>query len=120
MTNIELKKSVYQEWVDSRLAEGACLEAVYDRFCSFLRLSLKRWPGRFSKWTAKEQKVLEWVMHRVEDFIFLGLGEYDVVQLELDLEKTFGLNVPIVWGALADVYFDNWFKFCEAWNDEEV
>lgn len=120
MRNIELTKSVYQAWVDSCLAEEGSLEAVYDRFCSFLRTSLERWPRRFSKWTAKEQKVLEWVKHRVEDYIFLGRGEYNVLQLELDLEEAFGLNVPVIWGTLADVYFDYWCKLCETWNEEEV
>lgn len=117
-----LNLSVYQNWVDERLLEGASLEAVFFRFVDFLRHSLNNYPNRFHTWTEKDNRVLEAVKHAVEDFIYLEYESWDVVRLVQDLELTFRLYVPICWGALSDVYFGRWADLRDHWNfeDEEV
>ena len=83
----------------------------FNDFCDFVRSSLRRYPRRYFSWSELDQKVLDRVIHGIEDFIQIEEHtDRDIGSLLQDFEKAFDLVVPIIWGAFSDVYFKNWFR----------
>lgn len=85
----------------------------YSRYTQFLLRTLPRWKSRFHRWSDREEAVLQEIVFCVR----LATQLYhDVPSMEKYLEEEFGLHVPVIWGALAEPYFENWSKVVKNFN----
>lgn len=83
----------------------------YSDYVSFVNMSLDRWAYHCTSPRYKE--VLEEVKFCVR---LLSQTETTVEGLARELKKNFGFQIPIVWNAPAEGYFDNYAKLCKEWN----
>lgn len=75
--------------------------------------STENWKNRFHNWTDYDDKVLNDILRRMEEFIYLvhdDVNDESVTWLLRQFENHFGLVLPSSWGTYTDVYFKNWYQ----------
>lgn len=77
----------------------------------FVVKSTSEYGRRFHKWTEHDDKVLQDILRRMDEFVYLvhdDITDESVTWLLRQFENNFGLVLPFVWGTYSDVYFKNW------------
>lgn len=89
----------------------------------FVVKSTKNWKHRFHNWSAHDEAVLDDILRRMDEFIFLvhdDVNDESVTWLLRQFELNFGLVLPFAWGTYTDVYFKNWHQLSSNYIFPEV
>lgn len=86
----------------------------YSDYVDFVKLSVKRWGWQWKdRCSDREKAVKEELLWCIS---IMAQTYTDVDTLANELKKQFGFQIPIVWNAPAEGYFDNWSKLWKGWN----
>lgn len=89
----------------------------------FVVKSTKNWKNRFHNWSEHDEKVLNDISRRMDEYIYLvhdDVNDDSVTWLLSQFERSFGLVLPFAWGTYTDVYFMNWHELTSHYIFPEV